>query len=312
MSHLFHQDLRNYSKGVPLLVMDFRVLAWKIYNTLESHFKDDDGNTMQVNQENMGDPNNQLLNWVRASWPLVINRGPSMIPLGSYTIIIADDNKNIEPYWRATELEKAGFPPYKGQRPPKTNAFNSVAKIGLSYLLNAGYHYISEPSYEADDIAGAVVHAKRSAQAAVRLGVATEQQAMLADRPVLLYTIDTDWLQLVGNGVWWCNTSIQEPRIRGEKEAITYVKHRLKSNVSNAQGIVDVKMQKGDRSDNLPPDSPRWAIDLMNPPAKYNLKNHTVYPKIVSAMFDTSNSIKNDHFEKAYRWLVSQGLPLSC
>jgi hypothetical protein len=135
---------------------------------------------------------------------------------------------------------------------------------------------------------------------------------MLAERPVLLYTIDTDWLQLVGDGVWWCNTSIQEPRIRGEKEAIIYIKNRLKSTVKSAQEIVDVKMLKGDRSDNLPPNSPRWAIDLMNPPVKYNLKNHPVYSKIVGAMFDTKDSIKSDHFEKAYRWLVSQGLPLSC
>jgi hypothetical protein len=297
-------ELESYP-GNPLAILDFRVLSWKIYNAMQSHW----GKT--IVDQNEGADEKLLTTWVRASWATLINRGPAMLPRQGYTLVIADDNGAMIPYWRKTELAKANYPEYKGQRPQKTDRFLSVAQLGLEYIEKHGYHYISVPAYEADDIAGAAVHCKRLAQATVQCQdckIPAEIEK-LAERPMLLYTVDTDWLQLVGNGVWWCNTGPWEPRVRGNKEAIEYTKKRLKATIGCAQEIVDVKMRQGDKSDNLPPGSPRWAIDLMNPLPKHHLIRQPAYNKLVAALLDERASTKPENFDKALKWLANMSLP---
>ena len=337
----------------PLLIVDFRVIAWKIYPLSETvagmlrlpQHKElaalEAMNTadQKVYLETLGLPYTTsgktvwerkeiFQQWVKASWALAIQRGPDMLPRTNFTTVVVDDNGSVTPYWRTTKLlkyfaeerpEEAHLFGYKAGRAAKPDRWGSVAQLGLEYVTNpkSGIAYFSEPGYEADDWAGALVAYKRLLQ---RPTVETPRgQESIRDREVFLYTIDTDWLQLAGEGVYWCNTGPWHPRLRGETQAIAYITKKSKKRthkllpggkISNAHQIVDIKMQEGDSSDNLPPGSPRWAIDLINSHPDHELRKHSRFKEVIPAISANANSINHSHFLNAKKWVQSMGLPL--
>lgn len=272
----------------PLVISDFRVLCWNIYRTLEG---------FEPAPED-------LVPWIKASWALAANRGPNASDYVDHTVVFTDDSGEVIPYWR-----KVLDPGYKGGRDPKPAGWLTVNQIGLDYVRapNSPYHYICRQGYEADDFAGALVQLKRQAQS---LPSDDPEVTLVANREIWLNTVDSDWLQLVGDGVTWFNTGPWEPRIRGPQETLEWASRRLKATISSPVQIVDVKMQQGDRSDNLPPGSPRYMIDLINSHPDYHLKNFPeVWEHLWVILTDLKVNTQLDHLTKAQRWLMSRGYP---
>lgn len=287
----------------PLLIIDFRVLCHKVYNLANS-------------QTWLTEPDR--IKYIKACWAFLLNAGPDFVDCTQASIIVVDDCKAIlhheDPcfkpggiYWRNRVL-----PGYKGQRPPKSDDFYSAANLGLKYVTNtrAPWGYFSLEEWEADDFAGAVVAHKRLAQAMVEKEYNPELE-FIANRPIVLWTVDTDWLQLAGNGVWWANTGPWTPLLRGVKETVAYAKKSqtlAKSTIKHPEEIVGIKVKYGDKADNIPPGSPRFLIDLINVPAKYNLRNQAIWPSVLSAITKDKPCMSEKHYNKAKSFIQSKGL----
>lgn len=274
--------------SIPVTVFDFRVLAHNIFNALEKSGAESE------EQQRM---------WIKCCWVMMLNRGPNTIPYEPHTLVVVDDNGSEEPYWR-----KQLFPEYKEGRRIKPDSFYSVAQIGLNYILKPGspIYYFQKPSYEADDFAGALVYIKRQCQAF------PDFNPVIANRQINLWTVDSDWLQLVGDGVTWHNTGPWEPRIRDVKGTLYWatVKKKWKG-IKTPGDIILYKMKNGDSSDNLPKGTPRYMIDLMNSHAKYHLKNHpATWSQLWSVLEDKKCNVNQKHYKSAKNWIFQNGLSL--
>jgi hypothetical protein len=321
-SQLHHPTL------LPLVIYDYRVLCFLIYGTIET-------NTMLTPHElvlnrlaspkvlgltslaNLSDSeltnlanqltdiqadqlaNHELTKYINCCWAVVANRGPNAVPYEPHTAVIVDDNGGTIPYWR-----KQLYPQYKGNRKQKPDLVLSVGQLGLQYINqpNSPYSYFSVPGYEADDLAGAFVYIKRLNQQL------PDGDPLVAERPLWLYTVDSDWLQLVGNQVTWFNSGPWEPRVRGHLEAIEWAQKRLKVNLRHPSQIVDTKMKQGDKSDNLPRNTPRYMIDLMTGHPKYHLRHNSQVWSQLKATYKLTAANQNlDHLEAAKKWIWSRG-----
>ena len=253
--------------------------------------------------------------FTRASWAVLLNRGPDAISPSDYTIVIVDDNGAVEPYWRVKALADhfgEGYAGYKAGREAKTDEFNMVAQIGLEYIAQYNLPYFTLPGYEADDWAGFMAYLRVS-------DLEFGRDTPLANREVLLYTIDRDWEQLVGRGVYWVNTGPWQPRVRGEEEVVKEIVKRAKRKtlrkmgvISFASQIVEQKAIEGDASDNLPAGSPRWAIDLIIQHPTFGLAYQDdprvkAFAKLINSSTVTNN---HEHVSKAFNWIASKGFPL--
>ena len=277
----------------PLVVVDFRVFVYNILNEFLPIAENRDNRTQQ--------------NWLKAAWALYLNRGFTGLPYCDHTVVIADDSP---PYWRNKYVKERGFPEYKGGRREKPDTWYQVKEAGHGYIFskNSPFLYLSEEGYEADDIAGTLVR-------------------MEPKRTIILHTIDTDWLGLVRQTnldynnllfesqtetqVLWGNLIKWTPRLRGKKEAVKYVKDKLKTTILQPREIWDVKVKKGDKSDNLIPGSPLEVIDLESPPPEFDLtKDEAKRAKFKEiANSDISNSSLN-HLKTAKNWFEKEGFPI--
>lgn len=234
---------------------------------------------------------------VKCLWVYTLNRGPEFLDYFDHLGVVVDDDNMTKPYWRKEE-----FPDYKENRKPKPEVINTLASIGLQYAnsIKSHVHYVSHPGLEADDIAGALVSIKRL----------MDKLNPEFERDIYLYTVDSDWLQLVGDGVYWCNTGPWEPRLRSVDEAIEWTKRRLKVEISSPREIVQVKSQQGDKSDNLPPGSDEDLIDLLNPRLKtYHIPELWKLLKyIYQDVYQTPNL---DHLHRSKSYIQKKGFNLS-
>lgn len=247
------------------------------------------------------DQNYDRKTYIKMLWAYLLNRGALCADYEPHTAIIVDDNGFDTPYWR-----KEFFPEYKGNRKPKPPALKEIHKIGLNYILspNSPLHYFSVPGYEADDIAGTLVYIKRQCQA---YG-GDPETTLIANRQINLYTVDSDWLQLVGNGVTWFNTGIWKPQVRDVKETLQWFKKRHRPyTINHPEDIVSFKMKHGDSSDNLPPGTPRFMIDLMNQHPNYHLKDRPIYKQLWMALLDTKCNNNLDHLNIATNYFFRRG-----
>lgn len=308
----------NTSKNtmnIPLVIYDYRVLCFLIMSTI-------DGNEMQTAEELIlnGHYSNkieelesnpalrpyldreELVQYIKCCWAIVLNRGPNACPYQPHTAVVVDDDGKTTPYWR-----KQIFPTYKGNRSKKPELVLSVGQIGLQYVNapKSTFHYFSCPGYEADDFAGAFVYLKRLNQ---KLPGGKPE---LGDREIWLYTVDSDWMQLVGDGVTWYNTGPWEPRIRGPIETAGWALKRLKVHISHPSQIVDTKMKQGDKSDNLPPNTPRYMIDLMVGHPEYHLRhNLPIWRQLELTLGSTEVNQNLIHWGTAKRWIMRRGYRL--
>lgn len=279
---------------IPLLVHDFNVIAYKIMFNIEKNILKSDNLDLQNDDF--------IVEYVKASWAVYMNRGSTCCDYFPHTAVITDDNKDIQPYWRSLL-----FADYKKGRKPKPPHMLTVADYGRRYVNKPGnpFHYFRKAGYEADDFAGAIVYLKRQHQRF------PDGDPVVANREIVLFTVDSDWLQLVGEGVVWHNTATYEPRIRDTKEVLEWAYKRFKWTLDNPSEIVDMKMINGDSADNLPKGSPRYLIDLMNSHPAYHLKEDPqVWDRINMVMRDPECNQRMDHYKHATKFFAKHGLPI--
>lgn len=309
--------------NTPIVIRDFSVLAHHIFNQV-----DNAAQRLRVTAEDpLTDP--RVQQWVKASWALMINRAPdSLMDQPIFNVIVLDRKSKAHSvpgmgkgYWRHTFLKKwwaindPSAPPekwcYKFGRKEKTSAFYSVSSIGSDYVASLGVPVLSAPGYEADDFAGALIQHRQMLRA-------TKTKAILADTTVYLHTVDTDWLQLVGEDVWFCNTgpAAWGALVRGHAEALTWINKKIlkrtikaMGGVSHPQDIVKMKVLEGDKSDNLVPGSPREVIDLMNPPAEFNVRLRKEGKQMLRLCAAPKDNRNRAHFRLALGYLQTNNLP---
>ena len=173
-----------------------------------------------------------------------------LLPNRDYKIIFLLDS--IEPYWRFDFC-----PEYKGKRSPPSDAYLSFRSLVLEYIQE-NFSYIYEGTFEADDLAGAIV----------RLVEGTE---------IFLFASDSDWQGLVSDRVTMISHYL--PAVRNPLTVwLWLVRKREKQGKKmkslwilpsfedfKCRDIWGWKAATGDRSDNLSPGCPLGLISLLEP-----------------------------------------------
>lgn len=266
----FEDKFRIPEEEIPILVLDLRVSLFSLLfkaNYYPELFSD--------------------LDVLKLFWQEKIHCPIKEFPGQRYQVIIVDDFKySAGNYWRDTYLQSISkdFPKYKGNRDYK-------ARPELYYdLLKAGHEYIEENNlpllrkrgFEADDFAGAL---------------ATSIAKIKPDRHTFLYTVDSDWGQLINDDLkilfYYCNSPAWKHKLRNEQIILEWFKERQNITLSEVREIVDYKLVEGDKSDNLIPGSPREVIDLLNPGRLLPKKWITEIDRLISNPQINSNPRKS-------------------
>ena len=173
-------------------------------------------------------------------------------PEDPVSIILADDfPDNFPGFDRAVYWRHLYYPEYKGGRKPKPDTWDITTHAVMRAAESLHIPVLRDPYFEADDVM-ALFHRKKT-----QWGL----------RSLCIHTLDTDLLQLVEDGAprtLWYNTMISN-RLRDEAATRAYWLKTQKRAIESPRDIVDIKSRYGDRSDNLPPNSPRGLIDLLEP-----------------------------------------------
>jgi hypothetical protein len=276
---------------LPLVVIDFRVYAHQVHSFTESA------------TDLVGNDEAKLRSIVRALWAYRLNRGIDSIEARDFTAVVVDDNKSkfegteITGYWRHLEAHKLGMPEYKGGRPDKPSLFPIILEEGYKYIKSPGstFHFFDKPYYEADDIAGKIARIQRESQN--------------PERYILLSTLDGDWQGLVSDEhkIVWCNTGPWLPRIRTETEVCDYYLRKEKLRINTARETYTVKVEVGDKGDNLMPGTPLRFFDLYEEDEEWGWTDAET-AELKSIMADRRVSNRPDHLERSAKFLRSIGM----
>jgi len=183
------------------------------------------------------------------------------IPEESMILIFANDTKLHGQYWRH-EI----FPGYKGNRGNgkkyKSTEYRDYMDVfrGIFDFCAEQYGAIaSVPNYEADDIWGAVW-----------------RRCKTNGDKLWGMTIDFDWLQLVDSDTTIFDFKYQ-PTIRDVPTVIDLIKEKYRRVIDYPSDIVDVKVEIGDRGDNLPKGADKALFDLRTMPTRYHLSDELAW-----------------------------------
>lgn len=329
--------------GVPLCVIDFRVALHGILS-LSYEFASLQGIARDVTQadDGWGDycaaivANDLWADWVRASWAIKLNRGPDMLPRTSYRVIVVDDNKLDNQYWRSVVVDEyksraaagdssaetlaavarhtnseGNFVTYKGSRSAedsRDSCYHSIKTIGHALVRELAFPFYSEPLYEADDWAGLIHRLKLRA-------FVESPESLLATRELYYSTVDSDWLQLVDDASrqYWANTGPWPSRLKNEAEARAYVLKRMGVRIDKPSEIALVKQQQGDTADDLPAGSDLSLFDLTKPNSEYDLALACLLEtrQLIEDLSSPEANTKHTNLVKAVQWCCSKGLPVA-
>lgn len=295
--------VQQFGGVTPLVVVDYQVVCYKLLNSTT----EEDSDKVKLSRMIaylMGLPSRQHLYGVWPTFTMVVVNDFKMDLEGQFD---AKGNQ-LKGYWRHLY-----YPEYKGGRSVKPPLLHSIRDVGLQYILSPkkDITYLEFEGYEADDIAGAIVKAKRSAQLALQWNSydneEREQVKRIANRPVILVTVDKDWMQLVGDGVLWVDTGGYRPPVAYEAEAVEWAYKRHSWLIEHPYEIVELKVAEGDKSDNLPAGADIGLIDLSNPPKDFCLyeQHKEVFD---SLLINQANSYNETDFNKALNYLISLGV----
>jgi hypothetical protein len=295
----------------PLVVLDFMVSSWSVFNFIQDI-------------QHLYSPE-LLEKIIKALWAIKINRGPDMLPLHDYRIVVVSDKRfeKFGSYWRGVEInrdermeivweeycEKTGknlkeqAVGYKGNRRDKDDNFYQIVEIGWEYATKY-FPSFKEEGYEADDWAGAIYRVSR------------DTAGICHDRQILLSTIDRDWSGLVDEShkVFWANTRYPGPkeriqeRLAGEDQVLLHTEMKLGVKINHPKEIFKAKHEQGELSDNLPPGSPLEYIDLSEAHPKYKVEKLKDYKDLVTNLDDPAPNVQYDHLEKSRKALGKIGL----
>ena len=296
----------------PLVINDFMVTCWNVFNFIQD-------------LQHLYSP--ELLEKVtKAVWAIKLNRGPDMLPIHDYRVVVVSDKRFVDRgvYWRGVEVlkderieacweeyaEKKGLDMnemalgYKGNRRDKDDNFYQVHEIGWEYATKY-FPCFKQEGYEADDWAGALYRE-------VRDGTDT----VLRSRQKLLYTIDRDWSGLVdeSKNIWWANTRYPGPRERiqerlaGEDQVILHTQMKLGFDINHPIEIFAAKAEAGELGDNLPPGAPIEYIDLTETHPKYILENCDQWPSFVAEAGMPDGNVHMNHYYQSIEALRKIGI----
>ena len=300
----------------PLVLVDFQVICWDIFRHLEFF------NAEHTYSENT------LKQIIKAMWAVKLNRGPDMLPILNYRVIVVSDmhEPGTKNYWRGTEIlqdprirqcwesycnsskiDIATIPlDYKGSRTKeKPEMWSNVFEIGWQYSSKFFPSYRSA-GFEADDWAGELY---RIVHKAPDLSVSTR-------RHKFLLTIDRDWSGLVSSAknIYWANTRYPrsnekiQNRLATETEVLEHTEHKLKRIINSPAELYQIKAEEGEFSDNLPPGSPIEYIDLIEENPKYTLKQSGSWSKFVADIGNPKPNVHLTHYNEAIGVLRKVGL----
>lgn len=198
-----------------------------------------------------------------------------------YQIIVVDDTKYADgTYWRTRYLKKLPdeYPKYKGNRKPedRPELYYRLHEAGVKYAQTQGYTYLSRLGYEADDFAGAIAKSR------------IQSDASSAERDVLLFTVDSDWGQLVSDKhrilFYYSNLPCWSSALRDERWILRWFEEKQGITLGDVKNIVSYKSECGDTADNLRPGSPEGVIDLMEPAKKLPNCDHKKIAKALNTV----------------------------
>lgn len=282
----------------PIVVVDWKVYCHDIHREVE-----------QIVMASRGDET-KLEQLITAFWAHKLNRGPDMINLEEFCVVIVDDSKHPlgdfseastsgSGYWRHIEAHKLGNPEYKGGRGEKPSTFSLVEKLGREYASKAKFVCLAKPFFEADDIAGEICRIKRAAKPG----------SVLSKRIIYLSTLDSDWCGLVSDEhkIIWANTGPWLPRLRSETEVCDYFFRKEGLVMSKARDCYDFKVQYGDASDNLPAGTPLRLFNLYDPDDEWSFTPEET--ESISTLLEviTPNN-RADHAQTANTFIRSHGI----
>lgn len=205
---------------------------------------------------------------------------------GAFPVFSVDD-KTL-PYWR-----KSLYSPYKDGR-SKSPIFDDIKTQCLKILRKLPYPFLSYPTQESDDIIAGLTRIKP------------------ADASLVIATIDSDLIGLVDEArdvSWFSLSDRWLPRYRNNIRVINeWALKRHSILLEHPTDLWKFKQDTGDASDNLPPGTPVYMIDLFNPPPEHDiLANHTTV-EVLRSLYDTTPE-RHPQVEKATAWLRRHGYP---
>ena len=307
---------------IPIQILDWRVAVFDIL----SGFKPIQASYNVKTQKN----------WLRAAWAIRLNRGFTGFQLNPFHLVVVDDTgpywkydylieywarveqtgepsealKSLQKWQKKNKVPKGVIPRYKDGRPEKGDDWYMVCDAGKEYLLNEHRQttLLSYQGFEADDLAAAIVRCSLERRA-------NDTGLLELDLPhIYLHTIDTDWLGLVGEHVTWVDMANYGSfsgvsRVRDVQETITYASRAraLKATIEEPREIWDIKVQKGDASDNLIPHSPLEVIDLLKPPEDWDILKLNHRPLIEQTLDCKINSVNSGHLKGCIEWMRRNG-----
>jgi len=297
----------------PLVIVDFMVYAWGVFNWIEGI-------------RHLYSPE-LVQKLVKASWAVKINRGPDMLPRHDHRIVVVSDKRfeDSKTYWRGVEVlrderieacweeycEGRGITVesiptgYKGNRRQKDDNFYEVVQIGWNYVTEY-FPCFKEEGQEADDWAGLLYREVRDTS-----------DETLRNRQKLMSTVDRDWSGLVDEkfNLFWCNTRYPGPRekiqerMAGEDQVLLHTEMKLGFKITHPLEIFAAKAEAGELGDNLPPGAPIEYIDLSQPHPKYDLRKSEQYPSFVEQVSFSESNTRHDHFDQAISALKGISVP---
>lgn len=301
LEDILHGHMMEKSGGLlPIYVVDFKVCAHAIHSFSEAAMGLADNDEKKFRAI------------VRAMWAYRLNRGPDMLPQMDFVSLIVDDRKgDLGPdmeaasydgkgYWRHIEAYKLGMGEYKGGRASKPSVFPIIEEEGYNYISSPGstFYYTSKMFYEADDFAGKISRLKRESLPCTPL----------AQRYVLLGTVDGDWQGLVkdDSGIIWCNTGPWFPRVRSEREVCDYYLRKNGLHMTTARETYTTKVEIGDAGDGLEPGSPLRFFDLYDEDPEWSWTENDV-KFLLNVLNSNTKSNRQDHLESSKSFLLRSG-----
>ncbi|MDJ0827718.1 MAG: hypothetical protein QNJ16_19695 [Rhodobacter sp.] len=257
---MMFEELYEFAKDeIPILVVDLRVSLFSLlYRAKRYEINWSMEDLMHFWQQKLHYP---LINF----------------PKQEFQLVIVDDTKYSDgTYWRTRYLKNLpkDFPIYKGNRKPeeRPELYYKLHEAGVKYAKTNKIHYLAKRGFEADDFAGAICQ-----EVLKNEGIG---------RPVILYTVDSDWGQLVSDKYrilfYYSNLPVWKHKLRDEKIIRQWFLERQSTELHSVRDIVQAKVDFGDKSDNLEVGSPAGVIDLLNPTINLPKKYHLEIQKILT------------------------------
>lgn len=201
-----------------------------------------------------------------------------------------------KPYWRADELKKVGIAYKKGRKSRTRKGLSYAKSLLIKEALAAGLPVLGLPGQEADDMASLLVRWKPD------------------DVAIRLVTTDNDWCGLIDPATsvdWYCMHGYH-PRHRATLAHVQASAQGRKSKIQNLEDFYLLKQQLGDSGDNIPPNAPAWATDILNPLESHDPALQDSGRSLVLSVYEAFDEYSRVtqgvglYSDRAEQWLASQ------